>query len=138
MLKRILKSYDYSLIVVLAMLTIFGLIMIYSASMVSAVQRYGWESDFFYQKQKMNIIISMFVFIFTALVPYKILQSKKVLVPMVFLSLFGLGGLFVFGHVAGNAQSWFKVGTSSFNLQNLSSYVLLFTCLLYMLRNRPI
>ena len=32
---------------------------------------------------------------------------------MVFLSLFGLGGLFVFGHVAGNAQSWFKVGTSS-------------------------
>ncbi len=113
MLKRILKSYDYSLIVVLAMLTIFGLIMIYSASMVSAVQRYGWESDFFYQKQKMNIIISMFVFIFTALVPYKILQSKKVLVPMVFLSLFGLGGLFVFGHVAGNAQSWFKVGTSS-------------------------
>ena len=113
MLKKILKSYDYSLIVVLAMLTIFGLIMIYSASMVSAVQRYGWESDFFYQKQKMNIIISMFVFIFTALVPYKILQSNKVLVPMVFLSLFGLGGLFVFGHVAGNAQSWFKIGTSS-------------------------
>ena len=55
MLKKILKSYDYSLIVVLAMLTIFGLVMVYSASMVSAVQRYGWESDFFYQKQKMNI-----------------------------------------------------------------------------------
>src|SRR3954470_3505444 len=113
MLKRILKSYDYSLIVVLAMLTIFGLIMIYSASMVSAVQRYGWESDVFYQKQKTNIIFSMFVFIFTALVPYKLLQNNKVLVPIVFLSLFGLGGLFVFGHVAGNAQSWFKVGTSS-------------------------
>ena len=29
------------------------------------------------------------------------------------MSLFGLGGLFVFGHVAGNAQSWFKIGTSS-------------------------
>ena len=84
MLKKILKSYDYSLIIVLAMLTIFGFIMIYSASMVSAVQRYGWESDYFYQKQKMNIIISMFVFIFTALVPYKILQSNKLLVPMVF------------------------------------------------------
>ena len=113
MLKKILKSYDYSLIVVLAMLTIFGLIMVYSASMVSAVQRYGVESDFFYQKQKTNILISMFVFIFTALVPYKILRSNKVLVPMVFLSLFGLGLLFIFGHVAGNAQSWFKIGTSS-------------------------
>ena len=32
---------------------------------------------------------------------------------MVLLSLFGLGGLFVFGHVAGNAQSWFKIGASS-------------------------
>ena len=50
MFKKILKSYDYSLIIVLAMLTIFGLIMIYSASMVSAVQRYGWESDYFLSK----------------------------------------------------------------------------------------
>jgi cell division protein FtsW len=95
------------------MITIFGLIMVYSASMVSAVQRYGVESDFFYQKQKTNILISAFVFIFTALVPYKILQSNKVLVPMVFFSFIGLGALFLFGHVAGNAQSWFKIGASS-------------------------
>ena len=32
---------------------------------------------------------------------------------MVIISLLGLGGLFVFGHVAGNAQSWFKIGASS-------------------------
>lgn len=113
MLKKILKSYDYSIIVVLIMLAIFGLIMVYSASMVSAVQRYGVESDYFYQKQKVNLIISALVFIFIALIPYKMLQSNKILVPMVVLSLFGLGSLFIFGHVAGNAQSWFKVGASS-------------------------
>lgn len=113
MVKKIFKSYDYSIIVVLAMLVIFGLIMVYSASIVSAVQRYGYESDYFYQKQKINILLSLLAFIVVALVPYKILQSNKILIPMVCLSLIGLGGLFVFGHVAGNAQSWFKIGASS-------------------------
>lgn len=113
MFKKILKSYDYSLIVVLTMLVIFGLIMVYSASMVSAVQRYDVASDYFYQRQKINLVISALIFIFTALIPYKMLQSNKILVPMVFLSLFGLGALFIFGHVAGNAQSWFKIGASS-------------------------
>ncbi|MDP4171076.1 MAG: FtsW/RodA/SpoVE family cell cycle protein, partial [Bacillota bacterium] len=45
---------------------------------------------------------------------YKMLKSTKfILLPMVFLSLFGLFGLFVFGHAAGNAQSWFKLGPLS-------------------------
>ncbi|WP_428908776.1 FtsW/RodA/SpoVE family cell cycle protein [Niallia sp. Krafla_26] len=113
MLKKILKSYDYTIVVVMVMLIIFGLIMVYSASMVSAVQRYDLESDYFYQRQKLHIILSMFVFIVVALVPYKILQSNKILIPMVVLSLVGLGGLFVFGHVAGNAESWYKIGASS-------------------------
>jgi cell division protein FtsW len=113
MFKKILKSYDYSIIVVLVMLAIFGLIMVYSASMVSAVQRYGVESDYFFQKQKLHLIFSFFVFIFVALIPYKMLQMKQILIPMVALSIIGLFGLFVFGHAAGNAQSWFEIGTSS-------------------------
>ncbi|MEN8699310.1 FtsW/RodA/SpoVE family cell cycle protein [Bacillus infantis] len=113
MFKKILKSYDYTLIAVVVMLALFGLIMIYSASMVTAVQRYGFESDHFYQRQKIYLIGAALVFIFTALFPYKALISNKILVPMVFGSLIGLGALFVFGHVAGNAQSWFKLGPLS-------------------------
>ncbi len=113
MLKKILKSYDYSIVVVMVLLIIFGLIMVYSASMVWAVQRYGFESDYFYQRQKVHIIFSLLVFVFIAFIPYKIFQSNKILIPMVVISLVGLAGLFVFGHVAGNAQSWFKIGASS-------------------------
>ncbi|UII57270.1 FtsW/RodA/SpoVE family cell cycle protein [Cytobacillus spongiae] len=113
MLKKILKSYDYSLIVVVAMLAIFGLVMIYSASMVTAIQRYGYESDFFYQKQKLHLILATFVFFIVAMFPYKAMQSNKILVPMVLISLLGLFTLFFFGHVAGNAQSWFKIGARS-------------------------
>ncbi len=113
MFKKILKSYDYTLLAVVVLLCIFGLVMVYSSSMVMAVQYYGQSSDFFYEKQKTNLIISAFVLIVVALFPYKALMSNKILVPMVFLSIIGLSGLFIIGTVAGNALSWFEVGTRS-------------------------
>jgi cell division protein FtsW len=115
MVKKILKSYDYTLIITIVLLSLFGLVMIYSASMVSAIQRYGVDSDHFFQKQKIFLIVSAFVFIIVALFPYKAFLSNKLLVPMVFFSLFGLGAIFIIGHVAGNAQSWIKIG--SFSIQ---------------------
>ena len=72
-----------------------------------------YPSDHFYQRQKIFLIGAIVVFIFTALFPYKIMKSTKFLVPMVGISILGLVGLFIFGHVAGNAQSWFKIGPFS-------------------------
>ncbi len=94
-------------------MAIFGLVMIYSASMAWAVQRYGVSSDYFYQKQKLFLFGAALLFLLFAAFPYKAMKSNKVLGPMVLLSLFGLVALFIFGHVAGNAQSWFKLGPIS-------------------------
>lgn len=113
MLKKILKSYDYSLILAIVLLSVFGLIMVYSASMASAVQRYGVASDYFYQKQKLFLIGAAFTFVVAALFPYKAMKSNKVLGPMVFLSLIVLAGLFIFGKIRGGAQSWFVLGPIS-------------------------
>lgn len=113
MFKRILKSYDYTLVITVILLSLFGLIMVYSASMATAVQRYGVSSDYFYQKQKLFLIIAAFLFIVSALFPYKALNSKKVLKPMVLCSLLLLMFLTVFGHVAGGAQSWLRIGPLS-------------------------
>ncbi|MEH7013946.1 FtsW/RodA/SpoVE family cell cycle protein [Neobacillus niacini] len=110
MFKKILKSYDYSLIIAIVLLSLFGLVMVYSASMASAVQRYGVESDYFYQKQKIYLIASGLIFIFIALFPYKIMKDTRFLLPMVGLSILGLLGLFAFGQVRGNAQSWYDFG----------------------------
>jgi cell division protein FtsW len=108
-----LKSYDYSLIIAIILLSIFGLVMIYSASMAWAVQWYKVPSDYFFQRQKIFLFGAAFVFILAALFPYKKLKSTKFLVFLVVLSILGLLGLFIFGHVAGNAQSWFKIGPLS-------------------------
>ncbi|WP_374721054.1 FtsW/RodA/SpoVE family cell cycle protein [Peribacillus tepidiphilus] len=113
MLKKIIKSYDYSLIAVIFVLSLFGLVMIYSASMIMAPARFELPSDYFYQKQKVHLILALIAFLVTALIPYKVYQFKQVLVFIFFGSIAVLGALFVFGHVAGNAQSWYKLGSRS-------------------------
>lgn len=113
MFKKILKSYDYSLIIVVILLAIFGLVMVYSASMVTAIQRYGYESDHFFIRQKMFLLVGAGVFIFFALVPYKLYLNNKSLVAIVLISFVSLVGLFKFGSVAGNALSWYKIGPMS-------------------------
>ncbi|RUU69450.1 FtsW/RodA/SpoVE family cell cycle protein, partial [Mesorhizobium sp. M7A.F.Ca.MR.362.00.0.0] len=61
----------------------------------------------------LNLLVAGVAFIVVALFPYKAFMSNRFLVPMVFISLIGLFGVFVLGHVAGNAQSWYKLGTAS-------------------------
>ncbi len=111
MFKKILKSYDYSIIAVYLLLCLFGLIMIYSASMVMAVQYYGYPADFFYQKQKINLAIGFLFFLFFALFPYKAFKSKKFLVFITTAAIFGLLAVDIFGHATNNAQSWIQLGT---------------------------
>lgn len=111
MVKKILKCYDYSIVIAIILLCAFGLVMVYSASMATAVQRYGVPSDFFYQKQKMWLLCFPIIFLFMAILPYKIMQSKKVLIVFVISSIISLLGLFVFGNIAGNAESWYKFGS---------------------------
>jgi cell division protein FtsW len=80
--------------------------------MVVAVQRYGVDSAYFYDKQKLNLLLAFTGFLVTAFLPYKIYQSKKLLAFIMFGSVLGLLALFVFGHTSNNAQSWFKIGSS--------------------------
>ena len=115
MVKKILKSYDYTLIIAIILLCAFGLVMIYSASMAYAVQRYQVSSDFFYQRQKIFLLGFAAIFLVTAIVPYKIMKfTKWFQLPMVLGSIISLLGLFAFGEVKNNAQSWYAIGTFLF------------------------
>jgi cell division protein FtsW len=110
MLKKILRSYDYSLIFAYILLGLFGLIMIYSASMVTAVQLYDYPADFFYQKQKVNLLIGWMFFLFFAIFPYKAYKNKKFLIFITLCAVLGLFAVDLFGHVTNNAQSWIQLG----------------------------
>jgi cell division protein FtsW len=113
LIKKIIKSYDYPLIIAIFMLSIFGLIMVYSSSMIIAVTRYGMESDFFYQKQKLSLIIATFCFLFMMIIPYKVFAHKKLLHVIFWGAPAVLFAVFLGGHTANNATSWFKLGLFS-------------------------
>jgi cell division protein FtsW len=108
--KKKWKSYDYSLIITIVLLSLFGLVMVFSASMVSAIQWYEVESDYFFKKQRFIMITSLVIFVFFAMAPYRWWSQKFILIPIMLCSIGVLGGLLVYGHVAGNAQSWINIG----------------------------
>ena len=115
MWKKIIRSYDYSLIAAFFLLCLFGLMMVYSASSVTAVQRYEVASDYFYNKQKIHIIIASLFFIIAAVFPYKAYKNSKFLFSII-VGIIGLLGILMFyGTISNNARSWIRLG--GFSLQ---------------------
>lgn len=109
MLKKILKSYDYSLIAAIFLLCGIGVVMVYSSSMITAVERYGTDSDFFFRKQLLTVLASAAVFLVLAAFPYRAYLNSRFLKILFFGSFAVLLALFVVGSAAGGAQSWFKL-----------------------------
>ena len=113
--KRFLRNFDYPLFFTYIVLTLFGLVMIYSSSMVWAVNQYGWEPDHFLNRQFFNLKIAFPVFFLAAFFPYKNYKRKGLMAIAVFtmLALLALVHKIGYGEAVG-AQSWihlpFKLG----------------------------
>ncbi|WP_236561207.1 FtsW/RodA/SpoVE family cell cycle protein [Pontibacillus sp. HMF3514] len=111
-MKKIWKDYDFTLMFTPLILTAFGVVMIYSASMVYAVVKWGYASDHYLFQQLKWVFLGSLVFLFTMAVPYQKYQKwMKLIVMFVFFSLIGV---LVFGKNVGNAKSWFDLGVFSY------------------------
>lgn len=110
MIKKIVKSYDYSLIIAIFMLCVFGLVMVYSSSMVLAASKFN-NPDFFYNRQKISLIIGFVAFLAAMIFPYKAFANSRILTAIVMGSIGMLGLVFIFGYTANNAQSWLMLGS---------------------------
>ena len=107
---RILKSYDYSLIAAIFILSTFGLLMVYSSSVITSILRYDVTSSYFFKKQSISLLIGFIMFAVLSFFPYKIFLQKKMIKLLFYISIGSLLFVIVFGHTAGNAQSWVKFG----------------------------
>ncbi|WP_254052858.1 FtsW/RodA/SpoVE family cell cycle protein [Bacillus sp. V59.32b] len=112
-MKRIFKAYDYPIFIAVVLLSLFGLVMVYSSSMITAVARYEKEMDFFFQNQKNALILSFIVMLFVSILPYKLYKHKIFLMVMMGSIAMLLLIVYIFGHTAGGATSWFKLGARS-------------------------
>ena len=109
--KQFIRNFDFPLFFVYLALILFGLVMIYSSSLVWAVGRYGFEPDHFFKKQVQNLILSVPAFLFFAFFPYKNYKRKNIMIA----SVVGMIGLLLAVHFFGygkeqlGAQSWIRV-----------------------------
>lgn len=103
---RKLKNYDYILLITPVFLAAFGVIMVYSASMVSAVVE-GLESTFYLKKQIQWFVIAMGAYIFFLAFPYQYFKRlmKIIILGCIILLLMVL----FFGDTVHNATRAVKI-----------------------------
>ncbi len=99
-----LKDYDYTLIITPILLAAFGLVMIYSASMVFAVVQ-GQPANHYLIQQAVRFAMGLIGFIICCVFPYRYYQ--KLIKPIILGVILLLIGVLLFGSTVNNAQSWF-------------------------------
>jgi cell division protein FtsW len=113
-MKKLFGKMDKPLLFLTILYSIIGLIMILSASSVSAVLRYGVSTYYFFIRQ---LVFVVFSFLFGFLIILRLPTSKyRFFIPFLLIGILAaLAGLFVYGIVSNGAQSWYSLGF--FNLQ---------------------
>ncbi len=113
-MRALFSKMDKPLLFFMIVYTILGLVMIFSASSVSAVLRYGVSPSYFFIRQLLFVSAAFLVgFIIVLRIPTK---KYRFLAPLYLLIVFSLLFLvFGYGIVGGGAQSWLDLGF--FNLQ---------------------
>ena len=113
-MKTLFQKIDKPLFFLSLIYTILGLVMVLSASSVSAVLRYNVSSSYFFVRQLLFMGAAWFVGLFFLLkIPTK---KYRFLAPIYLFGTISLLFLvFGYGAIAGGAQSWLDLGF--FNLQ---------------------
>ena len=115
-MKTLFSKIDKPLFFMMVLYSILGLVIILSASSVTAVLRYGVSSYYFFLRQFIFIFVSFFLGIYVILNKRFSTSKYSLFVPFMLVGvLASLIGLFFYGIISNNAQSWYDVGF--FNLQ---------------------
>lgn len=122
--KRYTENFDYPLFFTYLFLCLFGLVMIYSASMVWSVNRYGFEPDHFYKKQILNLVLAIPIFFIASLFPYKHFRKKPVMITMLVVMFSLLIAVHFIGFVAGGAKSWISLGFGNIQPSELAKIII--------------
>lgn len=130
-MKKIFTRMDKILFFLTIIFCIFGLIMVFSSSTVSAILRYNFGSTHFFTRQALFMAVSIFLGLFVIL---RIPTSKYKLVvwPLILGINVALLMLLVYGGITNHVQSWFYVGPMSLQPSEFAkSIIILFLACYY-------
>lgn len=95
-----LRNYDFTLIIMPIFLAAFGLVMIYSASMVTAVFD-NFDGAFYFKRQLFWFVISLIGFIALTVFPYR--NYQRLIKLIILISFIMLIGVLLYGDTVNNA-----------------------------------
>ena len=125
-IKRYAANFDYPLLFVYLALSLFGLVMIYSASMAWAVNYYDWPPDTFYKQQIRNLSLAFPAFIVAALFPYKHFSKKWMMASVLVVVFSSLILVHFIGTTRGGARSWIELGFANLQPSEVAKVGLIF------------
>ncbi|PYF06437.1 cell division-specific peptidoglycan biosynthesis regulator FtsW [Ureibacillus chungkukjangi] len=100
------RNFDYPLFFTYLFLCLFGLVMIYSSSIMVSIVNEDGTPTYFYRKQLLNLCIAAFAFIVGAFIPYKHFSNKRIMQILTLMVFVLLAWVKIDGIDAGGAKSW--------------------------------
>lgn len=122
-MKKIFSKINYPLLILTIIYSIFGCLMIYSASSISAILRYEVSTGRFVIRQIESSFLGFVIGFMVLFIPTK--SYKYVSKLAMFGAIGALALLFVYGKVAGGALSWFDIGSVNFQPAELAKPILI-------------
>lgn len=107
-MRKAFSKLDKPLLIIMIIFTIFGLVMILSASSMESYMRYDYSLYHYFFRQLIFIIVGLIAFLFILIFPTK--NYKKLYIFLMIIISLALGGLLIYGYAANNAVSWYKIG----------------------------
>ena len=121
---------DKTLLFVTIILTVLGLIMIFSSSSIAAVLQYGNTEYYFFKKQLIVVLAGFFLSFIIYFIPTD--KYKELSVIGIVAIIAALIALKTYGSVTNNAQSWFRVfGFSIQPSEFAKTFIILFLACVY-------
>lgn len=123
-MRKLLSKMDIPLLLLMLIFIVLGLTMIYSASSVASVVRYGYAPYHFFIRQAIFVAVSLFVG-FTLIIRLPTRTYKALAWPLLIAIILALVLLFIKGKVTNNAQSWYDFGFFSLQPSEFAKSILI-------------
>ena len=123
-MKKLFSKIDVPLLIMTILYCMFGLLMIYSSSSVSAIIRYNRPNYYFFLKQAL-IIVTILIVCFTLVLRVPTKKYHALIWPLLGLVIFGLIYLFVKGKITNHVISWYRLGPISLQPSEFAKSILI-------------